>query len=87
VGIINYLSVPITHVVPDTNTKQNFKALSSLLFHLIQENDVNKWIILSKFFKSINTTISQLSQAKATSEQAEKQLVDYKVKLATHDKY
>ena len=71
-GIINYLSAPITHVVSDTNTKQNFEALSSLLFHHIQEKDVNKWIMLSKFFKSINTTVSQLSQAKATLEQAEK---------------
>lgn len=40
-----------------------------------------------QFFKSINTTVSQLSQAKATSKQVEKQLVDHKVKLAAHDKY
>jgi len=62
----------------NTNTKPNFEALSSLLpYHIEKKNDINKWMILNKFLKSINTIVSQLSQANTTSKQVEKLLMDH----------
>ena len=76
-----YLSVPIAQAILNLDTKQHFEALSSFLLPHIQKKDKNKWMMLGVFIKSIDTTALQLSQAKRTSEQADKLLLDHKLKL------
>ncbi|KAK9988146.1 hypothetical protein SO802_028385 [Lithocarpus litseifolius] len=81
-----YLSIPIAQAILDLDTKQHFEALSSFLLPHIQKKDKNKWMMLSVFIKSIDTTASQLSQAKHTREQADKLLLDRNLKLTAHNK-